>query len=84
MKFEAEGQEFANILRSLEQFISNSERSEQCLVTEYVFNLFLEVSRSNKLEQLGLKLENNIGIEKHSGKVRKYIFVIKIPNDSCF
>ena len=84
LKFEAEGQEFANILRSLEQFISNSERSERCLVTECVFNLFLEVSRSNKLEQLGLKLENNIGIEKHSGKVRKYIFVIKIPNDSCF
>ena len=57
MKFEAEGQEFGNILRSLEQFLSNSERSERCLVTECVFNLFLEVSRSNKLEQLGLKLE---------------------------
>ena len=37
LKFEAEGQEFANTLRSLEQFISNSERSERCLVTECVF-----------------------------------------------
>ena len=33
LKFEAEGWEFAKILRSLEQFIySNSERSEQFLV----------------------------------------------------
>ena len=28
---------------------------------------------SNKLEQLQIKLEKNIGIEKHAGKVRKYI-----------
>ena len=44
LKFEAEGREFAKILRSLEQFIQNSERSEQFLVTECFFNLFLEVS----------------------------------------
>ena len=45
LKFEAEGPEFAKILRSLEQFIySNSERSEQFLLTECFFNLFLEVS----------------------------------------
>ena len=35
LKFEAEGREFANFLRSLEQF----------LVTEYFFNLFLDVSQ---------------------------------------
>ena len=34
---------------------SNSERSEQFLVTKCVFNLFLEVSQYNKLEQLKLK-----------------------------
>ena len=35
-----------NILRSLYRTInSNSERSEQFLVTEYFFNLFLEVSQ---------------------------------------
>ena len=39
LKFEAEGREFANFLRSI---YSNSERSEQCLVTECFFNLFLE------------------------------------------
>ena len=45
LKFEAEGQEFAKILRSLNKTIySNSERSEQFLVTECFFNLFLEVS----------------------------------------
>ena len=33
LKFEAEGQEFAKILRSLEQFITTvkGQRSEQCL-----------------------------------------------------
>ena len=41
---------------------SNSERSEQFLVTECFFNLFLEVLRSNKLEQLAFKLEKIIGI----------------------
>ena len=45
LKFEAEGRELEKILRSLEQFPSNSEKSEQCLVTECFFNLFLEVSQ---------------------------------------
>ena len=45
LKFEAEGQEFAKILRSLKQFIQISERSEQFVVTECFFNLFLEVSQ---------------------------------------
>ena len=33
LKFEAEGREFAKVLRSLEQFIKNSEKTEQFLVT---------------------------------------------------
>jgi hypothetical protein len=40
LKFEAEGQEFANILISLEQFI----QTVKFLLTECFFNLFLEVS----------------------------------------
>ena len=44
LKFEAEGQEFAKFLRSLEQFI----QTEQFLVTECFFNLFLEVSQISK------------------------------------
>ena len=72
MKFEAGGREFAKILRSLEQFTySNSERSEQFLVTETCSWRFL---RLDKLEQLKSKLEKIIGIEKHAGKVRKVIF----------
>ena len=42
LKFEAKGREFSKFVRSLEQL--NSERSEQFLVTEYFFNLLLEVS----------------------------------------
>ena len=37
------------------------------MVTEY----FLEVLRSNKLEQFEFKLEKNIEIEKHAGKCKK-------------
>ena len=48
LKFNAEDWEF---LRSSEQF----------LVTECFFNLFLEVFRSNELEQLEIKLEEIIG-----------------------
>ena len=31
-------------------------------------------SSSSRLEQLDFKLEKNIGIYKHAGKVRKYFF----------
>ena len=41
LKLEAESREFAKIFRTI---YSNSERSEQFLVTECFFNLFLEVS----------------------------------------
>ena len=45
LNFKAEGREFAKFLKSLEQFIQIcSERTEQFLVTEFFFNLFLEVS----------------------------------------
>ena len=60
MRFEAEGREFENFLRSLEQFIQTVKGQNNFLVTECFVNLFLEVS--NKLEQLYFKLEKNIGI----------------------
>ena len=60
VKFEAEGREFANFLRSI---YSNSERSEQCLVTEWSFlNFSLRFLISDKYEQLEFKLEKNIEI----------------------
>ena len=61
LKFEAEGQEFPKILRSLEQIIQTVKGQNNFLVTECFFNLFLEFLISNKLEQLELKLEKNIG-----------------------
>ena len=55
-------------------FYSNSERSEQFLVTECFFNFL----RSYILEQLKLKLEKNMGIHKSAGKVGKeYRFKIE-------
>ena len=65
LKFEAEGQEFAIFLKSLEQFIQGQNNFwEQ--------NAFLTCSWrfliSNKLEQLEFKLERIIGIEKHAEK----------------
>ena len=42
--FEAEGREFAKKFEITRTIYSNSERSEQFLLTECFFNLFLEVS----------------------------------------
>jgi hypothetical protein len=63
LKFEAEGREFEILFEIPRTICSNSERSEQFLLTECFFNLILEVfSYLNKLEQLEFKLEKNIGI----------------------
>ena len=60
LKFEAEGREFAKNFEITKTIYSNSERSEQFLVTECFFNLFLEVSHtqqknSNWKKLLGLR-----------------------------
>ena len=62
LEFEAEGREFAKILRSLNIFCSNSEKSEQFFVKECFLTCSWRFLRSNKLEQLEFKLEKNIGI----------------------
>jgi hypothetical protein len=71
LKFEAEGREFAKILRSLEQFVGTVKGQNNF----WYQNAFLTCSWrfliSNKSEQLEFKLEKNIGIKKHAGKVRK-------------
>ena len=51
-------------------------RSEQFLVTECFFNLFLGFLISNKLQQFKFKLEKIIGI--HAGKVGKRLFFYQI------
>ena len=62
LKFEAEGREFASILRSLEQFVQTVKG--HYLVLKH--NAFVTCSgrflRSNTLEQLHFKLEKIIGI----------------------
>ena len=35
---------------------------------------------SNKLEKLKFKLEKNIGIEKHAGKIRIFLFFLLIKS----
>ena len=62
LKFEAECREFANNLRSLEQFVGIVKRSEQFLVPEYFFNMFLEVSQILDILLEQLELEKNIRI----------------------
>ena len=75
MKFEAEGQEFAKILRSLEQFIQTVKGQNHFLVTECFLTFSWRFLISNKLKQLQFKLEFFFGIQKHAGKVRKILFV---------
>ena len=71
LKFEAEGREFAKILKSLEQFL----RTVKSQNNVWQQNAFLTCSwrflRSNTLEQLEFKLEKVIGIQKPTGKFRK-------------
>ena len=77
LKFEAEGQEFAKILRSLEQFIQ-TVKAVKGQKNFWEPNAFLTCSWrfliSNKLEHLKFKLEKIIGMQKHAGKVRKQFF----------
>ena len=56
LKFKAECREFFKISEITRTIYSNSERSEQFLVTECFFDW------TNKLEQLEFNLEKNIGI----------------------
>ena len=53
---------------------SRSERSEQFLVTNPFLTCSWMFLISNKLEQSKFKLEKNIGIQKHAGKVQKSYF----------
>ena len=55
-----------NFLEISRTIYSNSERTEQLLVTEYFFNLFL----SNKSKQLDFKLEKIIQEKLEKGKLK--------------
>jgi hypothetical protein len=64
LKFEAEGPGFAKKFEITRTISSNSERSEQFLVTECFFNLLKPGGFliSNKSEQLEFKLDKNYWI----------------------
>ena len=74
MKFEAEDQEFAKFLRSLEKIIQTVKGQNK--------NAFLTCSwsflRSNVLEQFDFKFEKIIVTSKSAGKVKKRIFPLKL------
>ena len=75
LKFEAEGREFAKVLRSLEQFVQTVKGHVRTTFGNRMifltFSFFSQIYY--KLVQLEFKLEKIIGIQKLAGKVRKGI-----------
>ena len=57
LKFEAEGREFAKILRSLEQFLQTVKGQNNFAFLTHFWRFLI----SNRLEQLEFQLEKNIG-----------------------
>ena len=62
LKFEAEGQEYANFLRSLEQFIQTVKGQNNFWQQKAFVTCSWRFFRSNKLEQSYFKLEMFWGI----------------------
>ena len=62
LKFEAEGREFAKILRSLEQFIQTVKGQNNFWLQNVFLTCSWRLLISNRLEQLEFKLEKIIGI----------------------
>ena len=56
LKFKLEGQEFTNILQSLEPFIQTAKGQLQFFGTEWFFNFFLEVSQ---IRTIIIRIEKN-------------------------
>ena len=59
LKFQAEGQEFSKIQRSLEQFYQTVKGQNNFLVTECFFDLFLEVSQISKNRTIIIQIGKN-------------------------
>ena len=62
LKFEAEGREFAKILRSLEQFVQTVKGQNNFWYPNASLTCSWRFLRYNKLEQLEFKLEKIFGI----------------------
>ena len=61
LKFEAERQEFAKVLRSLELFVRTLKGQDNFLETECFLTCSWRFLRYNELEQLEFKLEQILG-----------------------
>ena len=72
MKFEAEGQEFANCFRRQEQFTQTVKGQNMFLKKNAFLTRWWIFLRYNTLEELEFRVEKIIGIQKPTGKVRKY------------
>ena len=72
LKIKAEGREFSKKFRTI---YSNSERSEEFLVTECFLTCFWRFLRSNKLEQL-IKFGKKMGFRNIQEKLEKCIYFI--------
>ena len=79
MKFEAGGREFAKTLRSLEfrTICSNSERSEQVLVTECFLTCSWWFLILKKLEKLEFKLGKKMGFRNMPEKLENRVVISK-------
>ena len=62
LKFEAEGQELANFLRSIKQFIQTVKGQNNFWEQNAFLTCFRRFLTPNKSEQLEFKSEKNIGI----------------------
>ena len=62
LKYEADGREFAKILRSLEQFVLTVEGQNNFLEQNAFSTRSRRFLKSNKLKQFKFKLEKIVGI----------------------
>jgi hypothetical protein len=66
---------FKSFSRSLQQLIQAVKGQDNFWQQNAFITCSWRILRYNELEQLELKLEKNIGIYKHAGKVRKKKFL---------
>ena len=59
------------VQQSIEQFVQTVKGQNNFWQQNAFLTCFWKFLRSNKSEQLEFKLEKNIGVQKHAGKVRK-------------
>ena len=69
--FQAEGREFANILRSLEQFI-------QTVIGQNIIHLFLEISNVSSIRTLIIQIGKILGFRNIQEKLVNLIITNKV------